>query len=50
MIEGDIVSLIGSLGFPIAVAVYLLYERGRTMKELTKAINDLRLIIKMKVK
>jgi len=46
----EIISLIGSLGFPIAVAVYLLVERGRTMKELIKAIQDLSLIIKSKMK
>ena len=48
--EMDLVNLIGSLGFPIAVTVYLLVERGKTMKELTRAINDLSLIIKSKVK
>ena len=48
--ELDIVSLIGTLGFPIAVCVWLLFERGKTMKELTKAINELCLVIKTKLK
>ena len=50
MIEQEIIGLIGSLGFPIAVTVYLLIERGKVTKELTKAINDLTLIIKTKIK
>jgi len=50
MIEKEIMSLIGSLGFPIAVTIYLLIERGKVTKELTKAINDLTLIIKTKIK
>lgn len=29
------------IGFPIAVVIYLLYERGTTTKELTKAITKL---------
>jgi len=48
--EGQITSLISTLGFPIAVTVWLLYERGRTIKELTKAINNLTLLIQEKVK
>lgn len=47
--ETEVIGLIGSLGFPIAIAVYLLWERGRAMKELTRAINDLHLIIKEKL-
>jgi hypothetical protein len=48
--EEQIISLIGSLGFPIAVCIYLLVERGKTMKELTRAINELCLIIKTRIK
>ena len=50
MMDEQIIGLIGSLGFPIAVCVYLLVERGKTLRELTKAINDLSLIIKTKLK
>ena len=48
--ENEIVNLIGSLGFPIAICIYLLVERGKTLKELTRAINELSLIIKTMVK
>jgi len=48
--ESEVINLIGSLGFPIAITVYLLVERGKTMKELTRAINELALIIKAKLK
>lgn len=41
---------IRDLGFPIAVTVYLLWERGKNIKELTKAIMDLHILIKTKVK
>lgn len=46
----DWTSLVGTLGFPIAVTVFLLIERSKTTKELTKAIQDLCLIIKAKLK
>ena len=45
-----LVQLIGTVGFPIAVAVYLLYDRRKTTKELTRAIQDLTLLIKTKLK
>jgi len=47
--ENDIVGLIGSLGFPIAMTVYLLFERGKTMKELIKVIQELKLLIAEKL-
>jgi len=50
MMENEIISLIGSLGFPIAICVFLLIERGKTLKELTRVINDLSLIIKTRLK
>ena len=37
MIE-DLSSLVGTLGFPIAVTVYLLWERQHVNKELKEAI------------
>lgn len=46
----DIINVIGTVGFPIAVCVYLLYERNKTIKELTKAITNLTILIKAKVK
>ena len=50
MEETQIINLIGTLGFPIAVTAFLLMERSKTTKELIKAIQDLSLIIKSKVK
>lgn len=52
MIE-DLPSLISTLGFPIAIVCYLLYERGKTMHcfekaikvDLVKAIDDLKIEI-----
>lgn len=46
----SLVSIIGTTGFPIAVCVYLLYERSRSTKDLTKAINHLITLIKSRVK
>jgi len=45
-----IISLIGTLGFPIAVSIYLLFERSKTTKELIKAINSLSTLIQVKLK
>ena len=50
MMENEIIGLVGSLGFLIAVTVYLLIERGKTLKELTRAITDLTILIKERVK
>lgn len=36
----EISQLIGTLGFPIAVCCWLLYERRTTQKELTKAVEN----------
>lgn len=48
--EEQLIDLIPSLGFPIVVTVYLLWERGRVTKELTKAIIDLHVLIKARLK
>jgi hypothetical protein len=50
MMENEIISLIGSLGFPIAICVFLLIERGKTLKELTKVIQELTILINAKIK
>lgn len=43
MSELEIVStFISTVGFPIAVAFYTLFRLEKTIKENTKAINDLR--------
>ena len=47
----DIYTLIGNYGFPIAVCVWLLYERTRTMNSLEKAIqNNTEALIELKEK
>jgi len=46
----QILSLISQVGFPIAVCVYLLFERSKTTKELTRAINELTIMIRSKIK
>ncbi len=46
----ELIEMIGSLGFPIAVSMYLLIERSKSMKELTHAIHDLTTLIKVKIK
>lgn len=48
--EQELLSLIGSLGFPIAITIFLLLERGKTMKELIKVVQDLTLVIEAKLK
>ena len=50
MLQEEIIGLVGSLGFPIAVTLFLLLERNKTTKELIKVINDLTILIKSKVK
>ena len=37
----QVVDIVTNVGFPIAVSIYLLYERDRRTKELTEAIRDL---------
>ncbi|NHZ84432.1 MAG: YvrJ family protein [Planctomycetia bacterium] len=50
MIEGDIIALIGSVGFPIVITLFLLKERSKETKELIKVISDLTILIKTKLK
>ena len=37
----DIVTLIGSLGFPIVACVGMFYLYNRTLKDLTSTLNDI---------
>ena len=48
----DIMTLIGSLGFPIVVAVYMIYvnreqssKHADEVKEMTSAINELKIVM-----
>jgi len=49
MVDEQIISLVGSLGFPIAITLFLLIERGKTLKELTTAITELTVLIRSKI-
>lgn len=44
MIE-SIEQLIGTMGFPIAVCIYLFWERQTTTKEMIKVLRELNLAI-----
>lgn len=51
MLEADfVVNTVTTVGFPIAVTIYLLFERNAATKELTKAISDLTILIKTRLK
>jgi hypothetical protein len=43
MIEN--IDLISTVGFPIAVTCYLLYERNAATKELRKTVADLTIVV-----
>ena len=47
MVEVDLVQAIGTLGFPIAISIYLLWERGKHTKDLTRAIYELGNLLKI---
>jgi len=42
----ELLDLIQRIGFPIAIAVWLLYERHKNIKENTMALHELRDMIK----
>ena len=48
--EEEIINIIGTLGFPIAMCLYMVWERNKTMKKLIKVVHDLSLVIKTKMK
>lgn len=50
MMEEVILDLIGTVGFPIAISLYLLIERSKTTKQLTIAIHELSTLIREKIK
>lgn len=43
--EGSLVNLIGNVGFPIAISVYLLVRIEGKMETLTNSINNLSSVI-----
>ncbi len=50
MMEEEVTRLIGTLGFPIAISIFLLVERSKTTKQLTKAITELTVLIRERLK
>lgn len=40
-IMNELIEIIGTLGFPIAIVIYLLYERNTTTKEFMDTIKSL---------
>lgn len=48
MIEESLITLIGNVGFPIAISVYLLVTKDKVIGENTKAINELVVYLKEK--
>lgn len=45
----ELVSLIGNLGFPVAITAYLLIRLEKQINSLTSSINKLNLIISAKL-
>lgn len=43
--ETEIISLISNVGFPIAIALYVLVRLEGTLKKNTDAINELKIIL-----
>ena len=46
MNESFIVETITTVGFPIAVCIYLLYERDKTTKAMIAALHKLELVLR----
>jgi hypothetical protein len=47
--EFDVITLISNVGFPIAIAVYLLVRFETQIKNLTEAVNGLKMVIAEKM-
>ncbi len=45
----DLIEVISTVGFPMALCVYLLYERNQAIKELRGVISDLHILIAEKL-
>ena len=46
----NVIQIISTVGFPIAITLYLLYERDKTTKALIKVITELKVLIKARLK
>lgn len=42
----ELIDIVTTVGFPIAVCVYLLYERDRTTKQMNKTLNTIEMLIR----
>jgi len=42
----DLIEVISTVGFPIAVSIYLLYSREKAIAKMTEAINELKVVLK----
>ena len=47
--NGDLITMIGNVGFPIAVSVYLLVRLEGKLEVLTQSINNLSNVMKWKL-
>lgn len=47
MMEAQLIDIISTVGFPIAISIYLMWERGTLIKDLTKTIQRNTEIIKL---
>lgn len=45
MTDMDIIKTVGEVGFPIAVAVYLLYERGKFNQKIVASMEKISVVL-----
>lgn len=45
MFENEFVGLISQVGFPVAVCIYLLFTRDKTIKEMTEELKNLTIAV-----
>ena len=46
----EMIDIVTTVGFPIAISVYLLYERDRTTKVMIKTLNTIETLIRERIK
>ena len=50
LIMQELIDIVSTVGFPIAISVYLLYERDRTVKLMTKTLDRIEILIEERLK
>ena len=50
LIMQEMIDIVTTVGFPIAISVYLLYERDRTTKVMIKTLNTIETLIRERIK